>query len=324
MEKIKPRIEKILEQESLKDYGYRFVGNGADKAVFETPGSPRKVIKISREVLKQKIFNLLTVDDYTSDSPLNKDHEMQSNKIDEIKDNEKEIKEIFGEEHFLKTGVFKAKILITKELLISLLGSNLRKFIEKLPDDFESEIEMLAETQLVAEELKNPEKFLPTDFSVDLITDREFYSQESVDIALERSRDVLDESFISNFENLIEKEDYKKIILEIVSKIIEYTKKTGLMIDIFGRNNITIYKKENGEIHYHIIEALLPGFKKHWNSNISEDQTFELLRHYYSYYYFIHSMADKIGIENNIKPEDLNYFKKSGIPTGDWPKKDSV
>jgi hypothetical protein len=320
---VKLKIEKILKQEPLNKRGYKFVGMGADKVVLETPGSTRKIIKVSRAVLQQKITDLLINQNNSSNSIDNQNHDIQRSGIDEIAENEKELREIFGEEHFLKTGVFKIKIPITKEFLISFVGNKEKHLVEKLTDDFESEIEMLAETQLIAEELKNPKKFRPKDFSVDIITHKKFFGEKNIEDALTRARGFVDREFLTTFKKLSEDEKYKNVIKEIVSKIIEYTKKTGLIVDIFGKNNITIYEKENGVVDYHIIEALLPGSKESWAKNISQDPQLHLLRHYYVYYYTIKNIAEIIGIEDNIKPEDLIYFKNSAIPTGNWPSKNS-
>ena len=43
-----------------------------------------------------------------------------------------------------------------------------------------------------------------------------------------------------------------------------------------------------------------------------------MLQHYYVYYYALNSAAKMLGIEENIKPDDLVYFKEQGIPTGDY------
>ena len=322
MEGIRRKIDKMLGQEPLNKRGYKFVGMGSDKVVLETPGSSRKLIKVSQDVLRQKISNLLMNEDYSPTTPESKNHDVQRGKIAEIEEDEREIREIFGEDHFLKTGVFRIKIPITKEFLVSLFGDNQKvKVIDELPDDFESEIEMLAETQIIAEELRDPEKYSTNDLSTELISHKTFFKQDNIDKALEMARSFIDEGLVEKFEKMFQDEDYKRVIRDIVSKIIEYTKKTGLMIDVFGLNNITIFKKEDGSVGYHIIEALMPAPKEVWVMNISQDSTLKRLRHYYVYYYFIRSLADMVGIEDNIKPDDLVYFKDATIPMGDWPPK---
>ena len=87
------------------------------------------------------------------------------------------------------------------------------------------------------------------------------------------------------------------------------------MIDIFGPDNITIFTKEDGSLGYHLPDLILPGNQDYWRKNIMDDKNFDLLRHNYTFYYSIKSLADKFGISDNLEPEDLIYFKGSGIPT---------
>ncbi|MCX6716924.1 MAG: hypothetical protein NTV72_03295 [Candidatus Taylorbacteria bacterium] len=87
------------------------------------------------------------------------------------------------------------------------------------------------------------------------------------------------------------------------------------MIDIFGPNNITIFTNEDGTVGYHLLDVILPGQKENWVKNIKDDPSFDLLRHYYIFYYSINSLANKLGIKDNLVPEDLVYFKGKGMPT---------
>jgi len=262
MEKARQNVEKILKMEPLNQRGYKFVGIGSDKVVLETPGSTRKIIKVSHDVLRQKVAGLMLNEINHIGNYDVKDNSRQLESLEEIKENEKEVREIFGDEHFLNTGTFKMKIPITKEFLVAFVDDSQKFLLERIPENFYSEVEMVAETQLVAEELKDPEKFSVKSFNTNLITDMDFYESKSLDQALFANRSNIDENFIHDVENLTKDEKYKKVITEIVSKLIQYTKKTGNMMDIFGPNNITIFTKENGNIDYHIIEAVLPGPKK--------------------------------------------------------------
>lgn len=323
MESLKKKIEEMLEHEPLKSRGLTFIGIGADRAVFETAGSARKVIKVSRAALRRKVSTLLAGEHTTTTDTEKGRHGPQKHEIDDEKKNEEEVKEIFGPEHFLRKGVFRITIPITKDFLISFVGEDQKKLVERLPDNFMSEVEILAETQLVAEELKDPESFSPISFSTDLIRGGDFYAAENIDDALARARDVTDGHFLSDMGRLIVDVKYHEVIKEIVSKVIRYTKKTGLMLDIFGPNNVTLYTKEDGSVDYHILDILMPGSKEHWNKNITQDPELRLLRQQYVYFYSLHSLADMLNSKENLAPEDLEYFGGSGIPFGNWPSREA-
>ena len=59
MEGMKQKIEEVIEIEPLDELGLKFVGIGANKAVFETSGSNRKLVKVSMDVLRRMILNML-------------------------------------------------------------------------------------------------------------------------------------------------------------------------------------------------------------------------------------------------------------------------
>ena len=59
MEDMKQKIEDVMEIEPLSGLGLKFVDIGADKAVFETSGSDRKLIKVSMDILRKRIYDML-------------------------------------------------------------------------------------------------------------------------------------------------------------------------------------------------------------------------------------------------------------------------
>lgn len=320
---MKQKIEEMLEQEPLKEEGLNLIGIGADKVVFETPGSSKKIIKISKSFILQKIGLLLGISNKTEidNNDESKVDEYQKKLIEEHNKIEEEISEVFGKEHLLRKGIFKAKIPFTKEMIHKLISNkNFFPSIEKLNDDTIYEVETLAETQSIAEELKDREKFKTKDFSIGLVTYDNFRKSGDILEAMSYVRDDTNSDFLSEFDKNSKDKKYVDVVKEIVTKIIQYTKKTGYMIDIFGPDNITIYNKEDGSLDYHLPDVILPGSQDYWRKNIKDDKNFDLLRHNYIYYYSIKSLADKLGISDNLNPEDLIYFKDTGIPTeGKFP-----
>lgn len=309
-------IQSLLDTKSFEGSGIEYVGMGADKAVFETPGSETKVVKVNTPTLKERIrLSLLGIHDKEQNK-----HTSQKEDLQEYREHENEIKDAFGSEHVLKTGVFRAKIPLTKDFLVNFVDEELRPLAENLPGDAIVEIEMLAETQRKAEELTDKEKFSTIDFSTTLIIGTNFFNSENIEEALAKVENAVNNDFLDHFQEIIEDKQYASALRNLVSGIIAYTKKTGLMLDIFGPNNFTIFTKEDGSINYHVIDSMLPSVID-WSQNIKDDKKLMLLRHYYTFYYSIKSIGDMLGIEDNLKPDDLVYFKDAGIPSGEFPKK---
>ena len=59
MEKMKQTVQEIMGDELFKDTGFKLVGMGAEKMVFETPGSARKLVKISFSSIRNKLASIL-------------------------------------------------------------------------------------------------------------------------------------------------------------------------------------------------------------------------------------------------------------------------
>ncbi|MGB8816006.1 MAG: hypothetical protein WCC74_02105 [Minisyncoccia bacterium] len=311
---------EAIDSEPLKGLGLKLIGIGAEKIVFETPGSKRKIIKVSIDEVMFALAKILGL--------VPKDQERYyslSSIIAEHKIIEEDLKEVFGTEHLLRNGVFKAKIPLPKNVVIELfknsrMGQIVTNMLDNREDDATFEVEVLVETQTKAEELSDPEKYKTRDFSTDLIISDEFRGAKDIPQALVLAEQMINERFLDNFDEDLKDVKYIEIIREILTKIIQFTKRTGQMLDIFGPNNITIFTKEDGSLDYHLPDVILPGTQSRWFINIKDDPEYNLLRHYYVFYYSIKSLGDKLGLADNLEPDDLVYFKGAGIPTsGQFP-----
>ena len=213
-------------------------------------------------------------------------------------------------------GVFRSKIPLNKELIIDILGENRLCLVDRLDDDKNYEIEMLIRTQEIAKEIQDPKYFQTEDYSTNIITEDNFRNSINIQEALSKI-----ETFSQTFLN--EKSTnykYLELIKKITKKIIQYTKKTGSMLDIFGPNNITMFMDKDNNPSFHLLDVIMPGSIEYWNKNIKQDIDLSLLRHYYTFYYCIKGLAERLGIENNLQLEDLIYFQNADIPKGEFPK----
>lgn len=171
------------------------------------------------------------------------------------------------------------------------------------------EIEMIMKTQKIAEELKDSDAYQTEDYTSGLIKESDFRNSKDIEEGYNKIENLVNKKFIEPMVERTKENKFGKNIEEIIKNIILYTQKTGKMIDIFGPNNITLFINKEGKPDYHLIDVLLPGLEERWNLNFKEDKNLDLLRHSYTYYYAIKKLAEELGLENNLTPQDLNYFK---------------
>lgn len=301
---MKEKIRTIAESsESLKKFNLRFAGAGAENVTFETDASERKLVKIAAEDFRTQIKKFLAHEEGASVL------DTQREKMYELKRQQRDIVDSFGKEHVLESGFFKFKVPLKKSEVIEILDEKDKHLAESLKDGEEYKIETILRTQPIAEEIRNKEKYKTREVRITLITQNDFEAGGSIDDSLEKVRSNMDLFFSERAGKLISEDRYKQTYKEIISRIVSFTKKTGKMIDIFGRDNITIFEKEDGSIDYHLVDPILPGREKFWNVNIKDDKKREGLRHHYSYYYGLKKAAEILGIDEQIELGDLSYFK---------------
>jgi predicted house-cleaning noncanonical NTP pyrophosphatase (MazG superfamily) len=313
-------IDKILESGSLEKYGLKFAGIGAEKVCFETVGSTKKLIKVDTYVLRRKILEFLndngrkTVSDTTDEEA----------KIDEDMKMDEGLAEVFGNDHVVKKSVFRFPVPVTRDIALAVLDEDQKSLAGSLSEAGVFEVEMLIETQPIAEELRDREKHKTISLNTGLLIYDDFIGSKDVPEALKKVEALVNDAVGYCEQNWSKNSESLEVIKEVVSKIIQYTKKTGLMLDIFGPDNITIFINKEGKWDFHLLDAVLPGEQDYWAKNIGDDIDLRLLRHCYTFYYSINLFAKKVGLIKNLEPDDMLYFKGAGIPDGKFPAKNNV
>ena len=322
-------IESALDSEPLSKYGLRYVGHGDQNVCFETAASEKKLIKVSTEALGIKVIEFLeqkrsgvasSVDTsrFSAEDKWFADRYVKE--IADKKEQEEAMSAVFGNEHVLKTGSFKFRLPLTKKVIVDMLPDDHKSLADVLKDDEVSEIEMPITTQPIAPELKDQYSHKTQSFNTVLMTVDQFRSNQTIEAALDDIKRIIDYDFLNEMKGLLENGTYAETIKEVMEKIVAYSKKTGLMLDIFGPNNLTLFTDADGKPDFHVIDGTLPGPKYIWEMNISDDPSLHLLRHYYTYYYSVHSLTEILGLKDNLELDDLVYFKGHELPKGELPK----
>lgn len=302
------RAKDVFESDPLNEMGVRFLGVGGEKIVFESSGSEMKIIKLSVSDVLNKLVSVLEEGDY------NRNRKERMIIIKKHKELEKVLAQEFGVEHVLRTGVFNAKIPFNKKILLQLISvdediADELSGVEEMDPEWNFEIETVMQTQIKAKELIDPEKYQTDDFRIRIMSEDEFESSPDIKLILEKIRQYVNKNFLESFENDHPNEKYRLVIKEILLKMIKYTKKTGLMIDVFGSKNVTIFTDEKGEEGYHMLDVIMPGNPDAWLVNIKDDHNFGYLKHHYTYLYAVNELAKKIGLDEVLDPNDMSYFR---------------
>ncbi len=334
-------VEQVIASEAYQDKKLKLINIGSERVVLKAEGVPGRVFKISRENLEQRVRMALF--DQLSSSQ-DQDRTIIEKQMREWRDEqelEAEAIEIFGKEHFLKRGIFRVTVPVTKDLIIKCFAGTDESgdpvmemggadFILDLPDDLVISVKMLAESQEEFDVVADLNKYDPLDFHTKLITARAFFENaETVSVSLDRVRKATD-SQVDLLLSTVKGKNEMSMMVEVVENIIRYVRRSGIMVDIFGSENFIIYNRtlfdggrthninsesDSDEYDYKIIELTMPGGKDYWLTTYDKDKKdgFQYLRHYYSFYYFIKTLADKLGIKENLDKEDLTYFYRTSF-----------
>ncbi|MFA5870948.1 MAG: hypothetical protein WC842_03625 [Candidatus Paceibacterota bacterium] len=289
--------------EYLKKFEPLYVGSGADNIVFKIKASEKKFVKVSRDMLERQI------DCIVSGGNINEQIEGQKKRIQEFKEKQNKIIDVFGIDHVLRSDFIRHKIELTKNEASEIVGKEINGKEEKY------QIDTFIQTQPIAKELRDKEKYQTKSFNTALMREVDFGKGGERDViinngipAAQKFVSEFPRGFINELKTKKVSEEYIPVYKEILEKMIAYTKKTGSMIDIFGPENITVFKDENGKVGYHLIDPILPGKTEHFEKPFIE-RNMNGLRHGCIYYYSLRDGAKLLGIEDSIQLEDLNYFK---------------
>ena len=305
-----PGLDQVMESDEYKKHGLKFFGAGAEKLCFKTDASEKKLIKVNLNVLRDKILALVNSPNEGAGEDTDDIAQYEAELMNGYRNQEQDIIEVFGKEHVLKKGYFHYKIPITHEVIMTALGERGKDVIDKIGDEV-PEVELLVETQNIADELVNRDERYTIDFRIPLIRYDQFKDSQNIQEGLYKIEANVDREIDENLEKLANKNQYVLKMKVILEKIIEYTKKTGRMVDIFGPGNITIFLNKDNEFDFHLVDPILPGMLEKWDKSMSEDKDLRLIRHNYTYYYGVNYMAKKLGLEERLGRDDLIYFKNA-------------
>lgn len=298
------------------DQNIRIIGMGSESITLNLESEKTEkhkdiVLKVNREYMANLCFSFLEESskyDLTTENVIKEYKE----KIKFNKDLEKELFSIFGDS-LQSVRIFEKKLRITSDIIWKILknhfpngNSELEKSIKD--QNIDVNIPVLFEVQKKSQELVNREKSKINNIDVDLLTRTSLIdiedNERKEDIGRSVERQV--EDYYDNL-NDEEKEVYKDLIL----KLIEYTKKTGYILDIFGPDNFFLYRDgEDKKTKLKIIDPILPAYNRTSKININNDAERKYFRQNYTYYSFLRKNLNVLNLDMDFDLDHLSYFNK--------------
>jgi hypothetical protein len=256
--------------------------------------------------------------------------------IDETRKDYENISDVFGKDNVL--GIKTIKISkeniekINKDEGVKLLNE-MRAYLKKdlLKEEDWNKIKDFVKKNNIEIPIVVQEKFITddkqdiVDFSVDFPTEEVFeiaLKKDQLINGYQNTKKILDHGIIKNkFLSVIDSDtiEVKNLITDLIRKCIKYSKETHKLIDFFGEDNILFYK-ENDVYRYKLIDPVLSmntysTDKKIQNTSVKDflEKNRNEIIHIYSYLKTLNVFAEKLGIDERLKSEDILGTKVQGV-----------
>lgn len=264
-----PRAEFAMDPNDhrlYKRYQPKLAGHGGEQAVYVVPRFPHQVIKVNFRLLKPLL------DQYPLPETPAQEKALLQKLGGEVLGQQaayERLVSIFGREHLLAERVTKMRLPVTQALVEDVLGES----APNLPDSGVNFPFVVRIQELV------PQYILDTGLDM-----RSGYAEKHINDSLEKEsyargslRWLSDEpddtpfdpelflecqgsTALANLINVAKTEPaLKLVIVDFLEKAMEYTRVTGLILDLAGENNVVFFQDaETKEWDYRLIDASFP------------------------------------------------------------------
>lgn len=251
-----------IEHDLVTQYKPKYVGRGGEQIVYAAADHPDSVIKVSSMMLKQIVDSNrqggLPADSLTDTAKRSAEDIIKT-------DNERfqKLLHYFGKERTLNQKKYLLRVPVNQSILDALYKGD----IANVPNI--TEAWSIATVQQRAKELE--------DSHFSLLSSGSHMSSESGDPerddAYRKTLEALlkptegnavfdKESFLSLYPHLVPvldsastSEDFRNVLTDLVTRSVSYSKGTGEILDIFGKDNLVFHTK-NGRWNYRLLDVL--------------------------------------------------------------------
>jgi|GEM_PF-932505 len=248
-----------IDHHVAKQFQPKYLARGGNQIVYDIPAFPTLVAKADTQILK-----------------LNMDKNKEEGKpLDELNDRKRameylryersrfqRMKSYFGKEHILGQAKILQKVPVTSRILAEIYEGQipgptdeawtaitLQRRAEELQDAHR--LNLVGGYAEIQPELTNDAEYSSVTAS---LLDGNTKNSPTVQAFLRvQNNDGLND-LVANAE---QDADLKKVLCDLVQKVIRYTNETGEILDLAGNDNITVFQKD-GKWTYRLIDALYP------------------------------------------------------------------
>ncbi len=257
-----------IENSRIDKYKPKLEGVGGQQLVYSFPDYPEIVAKVEMATLLEEVAAIIEVGNIGKKA---------NQVVLEQKKHQKELEhqdlvDFFGKNHVLVETFHILKIPVNQRIINSmatLLGwsETQRSFVAGYD---KNSISSLLAFQEKFDVLKQPDKLSVTAGLAELrpvvtplyeeiyndLTVAALYDLESVN-PIPVDKIIKIHPFLEKImEKLAEDEQLKEMVKEFISKAINYSKKTGKLLDLIGIDNVVFFKEETGQWSFKLLDAI--------------------------------------------------------------------
>lgn len=257
---------RTREDELLEYYDPKRMEAGIENIVFGTKANEDVVIKVSGMVTREIVHNAMREGLHINEISEKKKEEILE-RIKADKERQRTLKNFFGKEHILPSRASLKKVPVSKEMLEEMLK---RKLPREVPSLW-TIVTVQKRSRGLSPEVPDEQKFSLT-ASYPEASEHRPEAYDEVTKAFVLNPDSSNGSGVSpEMFALIEKNEQLQVLIsmasenknlkatlqDFITKAIAYSDATGEIIDVAGKNNVTLFQ-ENGKWNYEFIDHLHP------------------------------------------------------------------
>lgn len=315
-------LSGAIDHPIVQKYQPKFLARGGEHVIYDIPGHPDIVVKVETETMRKIQSN-----NVEKGLPLGgMDPELLPHVTEFMqtyKERQRMLVEHFGREHTLSVRQALMKVPVTEQLLTALhdgvppVGTGDIKEawaivrVQKRAQECVDPTHVTVMSGYAENRHTDPDAYKHvTDALVECDPDAKFTDEEYRSLLYKPMPELLD--------TLAQDPALAATLKDFVERTIEYAKATGEMLDLAGRDNVTVFKKDDSW-NYRLVDALYPGdgtqtldaasaaITKAANGEVLHDGEMSVILNAINFARTINGLALKLGVRQRITlvPEEV-------------------